>query len=106
MQVIARSIGNEGEGEVTMRVLFILAAISFSAAAFAQSAPPKIGSKPLVQVKPNTPTGCKLVGTVKGTKLWAGECEASELRSSVPAAETSQPLSERATGAIPPGQKQ
>jgi len=57
MQVIARSIGNEGEGEVTMRVLFILAAISFSAAAFAQSAPPKIGSKPLVQVKPNTPTG-------------------------------------------------
>ena len=33
-----------------MRVLLILAAISFSAAAFAQSAPPKVGNKPLVRV--------------------------------------------------------
>ena len=31
-----------------MRVLPILAAISFSAAALAQSAPPKVGNKPLV----------------------------------------------------------
>ncbi len=90
-----------------MRTLLILAAIfGFSAAAFAQSAPPKVGNKPAVQMKPKTPTGCKLVGTVKGTKLWAGECEASELRRSPPAGETSQSLSDRATGVIPPGEKQ
>jgi hypothetical protein len=90
---------------MTMRFLLILAAICFSASAFAQSAPPKVGSKTLVQVKPKGPTGCKLLGTVKGTKLWAGDCIGSELRGAVPAAET-QSLPERATGIIPPGQKQ
>ena len=90
---------------MTVRVLLILAAISFSATAFAQSAPPKIGNKPLVQVKPKEPTGCKLVGTVKGTKLWAGDCVASELRGTAPATET-KPLSEQDIDAIPPGQKQ
>jgi hypothetical protein len=60
-------------------ILIIVAAISFSAAAFAQSAPPKVGNKPHVQAKPKGPTGCKLVGMVKGTKLWAGDCVASEL---------------------------
>jgi hypothetical protein len=88
-----------------MRVLIILAAISFSAAAFAQSAPPKVGDKPLVQVKPKGPAGCKLVGTVNGTKLWAGDCVGSELRGAISATET-QSLSERATAVIPPGQKQ
>jgi len=93
---------------MTVRVLLMLAAISFSATAFAQSAPPKIGNKPLVQVKPKLvqvkpkePMGCKLVGTVKGTKLWAGDCVASELRG---ATET-KPLSEQDIDAIPPGQK-
>jgi hypothetical protein len=95
----------EGEGEMTMRVLLILAAMSFSAAAFAQSAPPKIGDKPLVHTKPGEPTGCKLVGTVKGTKLWAGDCVGSELRGAISATET-QSLSDRATAVIPPGQKQ
>ena len=43
-----------------MRVLLILAAISFSAAAFAQSAPPKVGNKPLVRVNgPNNLTRFK-----------------------------------------------
>jgi len=83
----------------------MLAAISFSATAFAQSAPPKVGNKPLVQVKPKEPTGCKLVGTVRGTKLWAGDCVASELRGTAPATET-KPLSEQDIDAIPPGQKQ
>ena len=87
---------------MTVRVLLMLAAIAFSATAFAQSAPPKIGNKPLVQVKPKEPTGCKLVGTVKGAKLWAGDCVASELRG---ATET-KPLSEQDIDAIPPGQKQ
>ncbi len=83
----------------------ILFAICFSANAFAQDAPPKVGNKPLVQVKPKEPMGCKLVGTVKGTKLWAGDCVGSELRGTTPATET-QSLPERATGVIPPGQKQ
>jgi hypothetical protein len=90
---------------MTTRVLLLLAAISFSATAFAQSAQPKVGVKPLVQVKPREPMGCKLVGTVKGTKLWAGDCVASELRGATPATET-KPLSEQDIQAIPPGQKQ
>ena len=67
---------------MTMRTLLILAAIiCFSAPAFAQTGAPKLGGKPLKQVKPLAPMGCKLVGTVKGTKLWAGDCAApSELR--------------------------
>ena len=50
---------------MTMRVLLVLAAIGFSVNAFAQDAPPKVGNKPLAQVKPKEPMGCKLVGTVK-----------------------------------------
>jgi hypothetical protein len=88
-----------------MRVLLVLAAISFSATALAQDAPPKVGNKPLLQVKPKEPLGCKLVGTVKGTKLWAGDCVGLELRGATPATET-QSLPERATEAIPPGQKE
>ena len=37
---------------------------------------PTVGGKPVVQVKPSAPAGCKFVGTVKGTKLWAGDCTA------------------------------
>jgi hypothetical protein len=49
--------------------------------------------------------GCKLVGTVKGTKLWAGDCsDAVALRGSVNA--ELQSLPEQALAAIPPGQKQ
>ena len=86
---------------MTVRVLLLLAAISFSAIAFAQSAPPKVGNRPLAQVKPKEPMGCKLVGTVKGTKLWTGDCVASELRGATPATET-ESLPEQA----PPDQKQ
>jgi hypothetical protein len=38
------------------------------------------GRKPIVQAKPSMPMGCKLVGTVRGTKLWAGECISVELK--------------------------
>jgi len=78
---------------MTMRALLILAAIiGFSASAFAQTAAPKVGGKPLKQVKPLAPMGCKLVGTVKGTKLWAGDCAAaSELRGSTSAVEPATP---------------
>jgi hypothetical protein len=88
-----------------MRSLLILVAIFFSATAFAQSAPPKVVNKTLVQVKPKEPMGCKLVGTVRGTKLWAGDCVGSELRGSTTTTET-QVLPQQATGAITPDQKE
>lgn len=76
--------------------------------ALAQGTPPKVGSKPILQVKPKTPIGCKLVGTVKGTKIWSGECtDASEMRAAPAAEATSLPsLPAQAAGAIPPGEKQ
>jgi hypothetical protein len=90
-----------------MRALFVVITVCFSATAFAQSPPPKT-AKPQVQPKPPTPMGCKLVGTVKGTKIWAGDCiDAAGLRGAAPAAETAVPsLPEQAAGAIPTGQKQ
>src|SRR2546427_6032564 len=90
---LAWSSSAEGKGVMTMRALLILAAIiCFSAPAFAQTGAPKLGGKPLKQVKPLAPMGCKLVGTVKGTKLWAGDCVASsELRGTTPAAEPAMP---------------
>jgi hypothetical protein len=95
---------------MTMRALVILAAACFSATAFAQSPSPKSAKKPppLAQATPKAPMGCKLVGTVKGTKLWAGDCtDAAELRGPAPAAETAPPsLPAAAAGAIPSGQKQ
>jgi hypothetical protein len=65
---------------------------------------PAVG-KPIVQVKPRPPAGCKLVGTVKGTKLWAGDCAASELRTTMPAEETTKPLPDQPVGAIPKEQQ-
>jgi hypothetical protein len=89
-----------------MRALLVFVAICFSASAFAEETSPKVGNKPLVQVRPKESIGCKLVGTVRGTKLWAGDCTGSaELRGSATATET-QSLPERAIGVIPPGQKQ
>jgi hypothetical protein len=102
-------LGAEGEGEMTMRALLILITIFFSANAFAQTAPPKVGGKPLAQVKPKEPMGCKLVGAVKGTKLWAGDCAtASELRGTAPSAETAPqpPPSPTDTRADPSAPKQ
>jgi hypothetical protein len=91
--------------EMTVKALLTLVAICLSANAFAQDAPP-VGNKPLTRVKPQEPLGCKLVGTVKGVKLWAGECEAAQLRSSSAPTTEMPSLSERASGIIPPGQKQ
>jgi hypothetical protein len=89
-----------------MKWILIFAGVLCSTGAFAQTPMgPKVGSRPLVQITPKGPTGCKLVGTVKGTKLWAGDCEASELRRSVPAAETNEPPPAQITGTIPAGQK-
>jgi hypothetical protein len=91
---------------------FFLVMLLLSSNALAQVTPPAasgptVGSKPLVPLKPAAPASCKLVGTVKGTKLWAGDCVASEqLRSSLPATSANEaPLLERAADAIPSSQK-
>ena len=73
-----------------------------STAALAQTPAPK---KLVAQAKPKEPMGCKLVGAVKGAKLWAGDCvAASELRGAVPAETPTLP--ERASEALPPDPKQ
>ena len=81
--------------------IFVLAVL-FASAAAAQS--PKSATKPLRPATQPVPLGCKLVGTVKGTKLWAGDCtDAAALRG----AETPpSSLPEQAGSAIPPGQKE
>jgi hypothetical protein len=89
-----------------MRAAVLFALSMIPTAVLAQDAPtakrPNVGGKPLVQVKPSGPAGCKFVGTVKGTKLWAGDCVASELRTTTD--ETSpKSLSDQAVGAIPKG---
>ena len=96
---------SRGKRKLTMRSLLILVAICSSATAFAQTGPPKVGNKPLAQVKPKEPMGCKFVGTVRGTKLWTGDCTGSELRGSTTTTET-QALPEQATAVIPLGQKE
>jgi hypothetical protein len=92
-----------------MRTLLIVATfVGLSASAFAQTAQtaaPKIGGKPPAQVKPRAQLGCKLVGTVKGTKLWAGDCAAApELRGATPSAEPAPPAP--TPEANPPAEKQ
>ena len=54
------------------RAVFFAVAVLCSTPALAQepAAPPKAGTKQLAQAKPKVPFGCKLVGTVKGTKIW------------------------------------
>jgi len=51
-----------------MRALVVLITVCISANAFAQSPPPR-AAKSQAQSKPQTPMGCKLVGTVRGTKF-------------------------------------
>jgi hypothetical protein len=88
-----------------MRSLFLLIAVCFSSTVFAQSAPPKAGNKALVQAKPKEPMGCKFVGTVRGTKLWAGDCVGLELRGPTTATEN-HAVPDETTGSIAPDQKE
>jgi hypothetical protein len=44
----------------------------------------KPAKQPTIHVKPQPPMGCKLIGTVKGTKIWAGECIASTPAAEIP----------------------
>jgi hypothetical protein len=58
---------------MTMRALVILAAVCFSATAFAQSSPPKASKKPaLAQAAPKAPmcqSAFKFLGREKGSHL-------------------------------------
>jgi hypothetical protein len=89
-----------------MRSLVILVAICCSGTVFAQGASPKASSKALVQLKPKAPMGCKFVGTVRGTKLWAGDCVGSELRGSTTTPENHVVPDEATAGSITPDQKE
>ena len=86
-----------------MRLLLTALVLAcLSTAALAETPTPK---KPSAQAKPKEPLGCKLVGAVKGAKLWAGDCvAASELRGAVPVETPSLP--ERASEALPSDPKQ
>jgi hypothetical protein len=90
-------------------VAFGLALILSSNVALAQSRNPQkrptIGGKPIVQAKPSATIGCKPVGTVKGTKLWAGECIAApELRTTT-MPEDKAPTPSPETQTVPKGQE-
>ena len=61
-------IRREANGKLTMRSLLILVAICFSATAFAESAPPKVGNKPVVRVKPKEPSGLQTCWDGSGHK--------------------------------------
>jgi len=92
---------------MSMRAAVGILVILLATSAFAQSDPPKAGKKPTAQARPTVPMGCKLVGSVKGTKIWAGDCvNASEIRGAAPVPETPQSLPAAAAGAIPPGKQQ
>ena len=93
---------------MSMKIAIGILALIFATSAFAQVAPPKAGKKPPALAKPQTPMACKLVGTVKGIKIWGGDCvDAAELRGAAPTAEIAPPSLPAAAGAaIPPGQKQ
>jgi hypothetical protein len=85
----------------------ILFMFVFIGSAFAQSAQ-TASRNPSVQAKSKqVAADCKFVGTVRGAKLWAGDCTTpDQLRSSLPAAESNAPsLQDQATGAVPAGQK-
>jgi hypothetical protein len=96
---------------VRATVAFVFVLTLVSGVALAQGATPTkrptIGGKPLVQAKPSAPMGCKLVGTVKGTKLWAGDCTAaSELRSTTTGEGAApQVPPDQATGVVPKEQR-
>jgi len=106
--IIARTATRVEKWSAAMRAILIALILLPTATLAQNTAPakrPTVGGKPVVQVKPSALAGCKLVGTVKGTKLWAGDCTASELRTTMPAEETSKPPPDEPVGAIPKGQQ-
>ena len=93
-----------------MRTALCFAMLLIPSIALAQGATPTkrptVGAKSIVQTKPKAPVGCKLVGTVKGTKLWAGECTATpELRTGTPSEESGPSAPDAAGGTTPKDQQ-
>ena len=85
-----------------MKPLIGLVVLLFTTAALAQS-PPNPAKKPPAQAKQQAPLGCKLVGTVRGTKIWAGDCiAAAPAALDSPAVAPPEPL----RGASAPDEKQ
>jgi hypothetical protein len=93
----------------TVALVFALTSVSDVALAQGRTPPkkPTVGGKPLAQVKPSAPMGCKLVGTVRGTKLWAGDCAAApELRTTTTSHDDAAPTPPpEATETVPKGQQ-
>jgi len=85
------------------------AALAISLPAKAQTGQkpkPTVGAKRL-QAKPTAPAGCKLVGTVRGAKLWAGDCVAAEPTAAAPLADPGEkPSPDQPEAAIPRGAQQ
>ncbi|MCP3468442.1 hypothetical protein [Bradyrhizobium sp. CCGUVB23] len=79
-----------------MKLLIALITLFFANGVFAQAAPPGAAKMPSTHVKPQAPLGCKLVGTVRGTKIWAGDCVAA-----TPPVDTPAPSSPSAEGNAP-----
>jgi len=80
---------------MSMKIAVGLLALLFATSAVAQSAAPK-ADKRSAQVKPQAPMGCKLVGTVRGTKIWAGDCVSAVHAEPPPPAEwSSNPPAEK-----------
>jgi hypothetical protein len=102
-------MGIRGTIGATAALAFALTVVSDAALAQAASPAkrPTVAGKPSVQAKPRAPMGCKLVGTVKGTKLWAGDCTAaSELRSTTTGEGAApQVPPDQSTGAVPKEQQ-
>jgi hypothetical protein len=77
-----------------MKPLIGIIALLFTTSAFAQTAPPRAAKRPPAQVKPQPPMGCKLVGTVRGTKIWAGDCAAAAAPEAPPPPSPAEPRSD------------
>jgi hypothetical protein len=67
-------------------LLNVATVIGLSASALAQTEAPKAAKSPR-QIRPQAQMGCKLVGPVRGIKLWADCAPAAELRGATPAEE-------------------
>lgn len=82
---------------MTIRATLTLATIIglLASSALAQTVEaPKARWTPLKPVKPLAPMGCKLLGAVKGAKIWAGDCAPPELRGSAAQPAAPAPVSQ------------
>jgi hypothetical protein len=94
-------------GAMKWLALIPLLLLAFLGSSFAQTTP-TAGKNSSAQTKSKQSADCKFVGTVRGTKLWAGDCMAADrLRSGGATAAESNPPSpqDQAAGAVPASQR-